>query len=54
MKRRYFGTDGVRGKVGETPIAPELTRTIDSMSPGQVRGAYILYIGAGAVAACDS
>ncbi|MEA3157648.1 MAG: phosphoglucosamine mutase, partial [Betaproteobacteria bacterium] len=23
MKRRYFGTDGVRGKVGETPIAPE-------------------------------
>src|SRR5215204_392562 len=33
-----------------TPIAPELTNTIDSMSPGQVRGAYILYIGAGAVA----
>ena len=23
MKRRYFGTDGVRGRVGETPIAPE-------------------------------
>ena len=23
MKRKYFGTDGVRGKVGETPIAPE-------------------------------
>ena len=33
-----------------TPIAPELTNTIDSMSPGQVRGAYVLYIGAGAVA----
>ena len=23
MKRKYFGTDGVRGKVGEMPIAPE-------------------------------
>lgn len=41
---KFFGT-GLT-----TPIAPELTQTIDSMSPGQVRGAYILYIGAGAVA----
>ncbi len=24
MARRYFGTDGVRGKVGEAPITPEL------------------------------
>ncbi|MGI8894813.1 MAG: phosphoglucosamine mutase, partial [Casimicrobiaceae bacterium] len=24
MKRRYFGTDGVRGRVGELPITPEL------------------------------
>jgi phosphoglucosamine mutase len=24
MKRRYFGTDGVRGRVGEPPITPEL------------------------------
>ena len=23
MGRRYFGTDGVRGKVGESPITPE-------------------------------
>jgi phosphoglucosamine mutase len=23
MKRKYFGTDGIRGKVGEAPIAPE-------------------------------
>ena len=23
MTRKYFGTDGVRGKVGETPITPE-------------------------------
>jgi len=24
MSRKYFGTDGVRGRVGETPITPEL------------------------------
>jgi len=24
MTRKYFGTDGVRGKVGETPITPDL------------------------------
>ena len=24
MNRKYFGTDGVRGKVGESPITPEL------------------------------
>ncbi len=23
MKRRYFGTDGVRGKVGQLPITPD-------------------------------
>ena len=23
-ERRYFGTDGVRGRVGEAPITPEL------------------------------
>lgn len=23
MKRKYFGTDGVRGKVGEAPITPD-------------------------------
>ena len=42
---KYFGA-GLTA-----PLAPELTRTISEMSPGQVRGAYILYIGAGAVAA---
>lgn len=41
---KYFGT-GLT-----TPVAPELTTTIDEMSPGAVRGAYVLYIGAGAVA----
>ena len=24
MQRKYFGTDGVRGRVGESPITPEL------------------------------
>ena len=24
MKKKYFGTDGVRGKVGEFPITPDL------------------------------
>ena len=24
MKRNYFGTDGVRGRVGESPITPEM------------------------------
>ncbi|MEJ2087585.1 MAG: phosphoglucosamine mutase, partial [Gammaproteobacteria bacterium] len=23
MSRRYFGTDGIRGRVGEAPITPE-------------------------------
>ncbi len=39
------------GESATTPIAPELTSTISEMSAGQIRGAYILYIGAGAVAA---
>jgi putative OPT family oligopeptide transporter len=34
-----------------SPLAPETTRLIKNMSPGQIRNAYILYIGAGAVAA---
>jgi putative OPT family oligopeptide transporter len=33
------------------PLAPETTRLIRDMSPGEIRSAYILYIGAGAVAA---
>ncbi|MDX2055815.1 MAG: oligopeptide transporter, OPT family [Polyangiaceae bacterium] len=33
-----------------TPMYPELTRTISQMSAYQIRNAYILYIGAGAVA----
>jgi putative OPT family oligopeptide transporter len=42
---KYFGS-GL-----SAPLAPELTNTIAAMSPGQIRGAYVLYIGAGAVAA---
>jgi uncharacterized oligopeptide transporter (OPT) family protein len=34
-----------------TPLAPESTTLIKDMSPGAIRNAYILYIGAGAVAA---
>ena len=41
---KYFG-DGLT-----EPLAPELARTISKMDSGAVRGAYILYIGAGAVA----
>ncbi|MGC2235503.1 MAG: oligopeptide transporter, OPT family [Pyrinomonadaceae bacterium] len=41
---KFFG-DGIA-----TPVAPELSKTIASMEPDDVRGAYILYIGAGAVA----
>jgi putative OPT family oligopeptide transporter len=42
---KFFG-DGLL-----TPLAPETTRLIKDMSPGDIRSAYILYIGAGAVAA---
>lgn len=42
---KFFG-DGLL-----SPLAPEATRLIKDMSPGQIRSAYILYIGAGAVAA---
>ena len=33
MKRRYFGTDGVRGKVGSAPITPDFV-----MKLGQAAG----------------
>src|SRR3989440_641117 len=42
---KYFGT-GLAA-----PLAPESTRLIKDMSPNAIRSAYILYIGAGAVAA---
>src|SRR6478672_7733715 len=42
---KYFGT-GLAA-----PLAPETHALIKDMSPGQIRNAYILYIGAGAVAA---
>lgn len=39
------------GESAAAPIAPELSKKISEMSAGQIRGSYILYIGAGAVAA---
>jgi putative OPT family oligopeptide transporter len=39
------------GETAAAPIAPELSKTIGTMSAGEIRGSYILYIGAGAVAA---
>ncbi|MDQ2856864.1 MAG: oligopeptide transporter, OPT family [Acidobacteriota bacterium] len=36
---------------GATSVVPPGTVPISEMSPGQIRGAYVLYIGAGAVAA---
>lgn len=38
------------GDAVTSPVAPEISKAIAEMSPGQVRGAYVLYIGAGAVA----
>src|SRR5690606_2158699 len=38
------------GDTAPSPIAPELSNTIAQMSTSDVRGTYILYIGAGAVA----
>jgi putative OPT family oligopeptide transporter len=42
---KFFGT-GLA-----TPLAPETTALIKDMTPGAIRNAYVLYIGAGAVAA---
>lgn len=42
---KFFGTSLV------APLAPEATKLIKDMGPGEIRNAYILYIGAGAVAA---
>lgn len=38
------------GDTAEKPLAPATAKAISEMSPGEVRGDYILYIGAGAVA----
>ena len=42
---KYFGS------AGTSPLAPETAHTIADMSVGQIQKSYILYIGAGAVAA---
>ena len=38
------------GDAVTSPVAPEISKTIAEMSPNGVRSAYVLYIGAGAVA----
>jgi len=43
--RRYFGTDGVRGRVGETPITPELVLKL-GWAAGRVLAADTLSAGA--------
>jgi len=43
--RKYFGTDGVRGRVGETPITPELVLKL-GWAAGQVLAADALRAGA--------
>ena len=35
MSRKYFGTDGVRGRVGEAPITPDFAMRL-GYSAGQV------------------
>ncbi len=42
---KYFGS------LAESPLAPAVGKNIADMSPGNIRGEYILYIGAGAVTA---
>ena len=42
---KYFGS------LAASPIAPAVGANVADMSPGQIRGEYILYIGAGAVTA---
>ncbi|MEJ7622561.1 MAG: oligopeptide transporter, OPT family [Pyrinomonadaceae bacterium] len=39
------------GSLATSPIAPAIGKNVADMSPGQIRGEYILYIGAGAVTA---
>ncbi|MCA3038871.1 MAG: phosphoglucosamine mutase, partial [Rhodocyclaceae bacterium] len=38
MSRQYFGTDGIRGKVGETPITPDFMLKL-GYAAGQVLAA---------------
>ncbi len=38
MERRYFGTDGIRGRVGESPITPEFVMKL-GWAAGRVLGA---------------
>ena len=37
MERKYFGTDGVRGRVGKFPITPDLAVKL-GLAAGKVLG----------------
>ena len=37
MKRKYFGTDGVRGRVGQYPITPDFAVRL-GLAAGKVLG----------------
>ena len=39
MARKYFGTDGVRGKVGEAPITPDFVMRL-GYAAGKVLAAH--------------
>ena len=38
MKRRYFGTDGVRGKVGSAPITPDFVMKLGQAAAESLSG----------------
>ena len=44
MSRKYFGTDGVRGKVGEFPITPDF-----ALKLGYAAGKVLSRLGTGKV-----
>src|SRR4029077_14919557 len=44
MQRQYFGTDGVRGRVGEPPITPELVLKL-GWAAGRVLSADTVHAG---------
>ena len=37
MSRRYFGTDGVRGKVGKSPITPDFVLRLGQAAGRTIR-----------------
>ena len=44
MSRRYFGTDGIRGKVGEAPITPDFVLRLGYAAGKVLAGADRAYV----------